>query len=90
LKYDCALFFCIGTVATGDLNFTSIEHLQPTPLVPIAAPAAPAAPVALAAVSDSTSLFATFDGLDISSTRNEAQSAPSNQDSVQEQGVGKT
>ena len=66
--------FCIGSVATGDLNFTSTEHLQPAPLVRIAAPAA---------VSDSTSLFATFDGLDISSTRNEAQSAPSNQDSVQ-------
>ena len=72
--------FCIGSVATGDLNFTSTEHLQPAPLVPIAAPAAP---VALVAVSDSTSLFATFDGLDILSARNEAQSAPSNQDSVQ-------
>ena len=54
--------------------------MQPAPLVPIAAPAAP---VALVAVSDSTSLFATFDGLDVSSARNEAQSAPSNQDSVQ-------
>jgi len=51
--------------------------LQFAPLVPIAAPAAPAV------VSDSTSIFATFDGLDISSARNEAQSAPSNQDSVQ-------
>ena len=71
-------FFCIGSVTKGDLNFTSTEHLQPAPLVPIAAPAAPAAPVALAAVSDSTSLFATFDGLDVSSARNEAQSAPSN------------
>ena len=54
--------------------------MQPAPLVPIAAPAAP---VALVAVSDSTSLFAIFDGLDVSSARNEAQSAPSNQDSVQ-------
>jgi len=70
-------FFCIESVATGDLNFTSTEHLQPAPLAPIAAPVAPAA------VSDSTRLFATFDGLDISSARNEAQSAPSNQDSVQ-------
>jgi hypothetical protein len=51
--------------------------LQPSPLVPIVAPAAlaaPAAPVAPAAVSDSTSLCATFDGLDVSSARNEAQS----------------
>ena len=69
-------FFCIGSVATGDLNFTSTEHLQPAPLVPIAAPATPAAP---AVVFDSTSLFATFDGLDVSSARNEAQSVPSNQ-----------
>ena len=76
-------FFCIGSVAIGDLNFTSTEYLQPAPFVPIAAPAAPAAPVAPVAVSDSTSLFATFDGLDVSSARNEAQSAPSNQDSVQ-------
>ena len=38
---------------------------------------------ASAVVSNSTSLFATFDGLDVSSARNEAQSAPSNQDSVQ-------
>ena len=76
-------FFCIWSVATGDLNFTSTEHLQPAPLVPIATPAAPTAPVAPVAVSDSTSLFATFDGLDVSSARNEAQSAPSNQDSVQ-------
>ena len=92
MKYDCALFFYIGSVATGDLNFTSTEHLQPAPLVPIAAPAAPtalaapaapAAPVAPIAVSDSTSPGATFDGLDVSSARNEAQSAPSNQDSVQ-------
>ena len=78
--------FCIGSVATGDLNFTSTEHLQLAPLVPIAAPAAPAAlaaPVAPVAVSDSTSLGATFDGLDVSSARNEAQSAPSNQDSMQ-------
>jgi len=74
---NSSYFFCIGSVATGDLNFTSTEHLQPAPLVPIAAPAAPAV------VSDSTSIFATFDGLDISSARNEAQSAPSNQDSVQ-------
>ena len=74
-------FFCIGSVAIGDLNFTSTEHLQPAPLVPIAAPAAP---VALVAVSDSTSLFSTFDGLDVSSAGNEAQSAPSNQDSMQE------
>ena len=80
MKYDCALFFCIGSVATGDLNFTSTKHLQPAPLVPIAAPTALVAPVA---VSDSTSLFATFDGLDVSSARNEAQSAPSNQDSMQ-------
>ncbi|XP_066341616.1 uncharacterized protein [Miscanthus floridulus] len=77
------------SVATGDLNFTSTEHLQPAPLVPIAAPAAPAAlaapaaPVAPVAVPDSTSPGATFDGLDVSSARNEAQSAPSNQDSVQ-------
>ena len=71
-------FFCIGSVATGDLKFTSTEHLQPAPLVPIAAPAAPAAPVAPIAVSDSTSPGATFDGLDVSSARNEAQSAPSN------------
>jgi len=69
--------FCIGNVAKEDLNFTSTEHLQPAPLVPIAALAAPAA------VSDSTSPCATFDGLDVSSARNEAQSAPSNQDSVQ-------
>jgi len=87
----CTIFF-IGSVATGDLNFTSTEHLQPAPFVPIAAPAAlaaPAAPIAPAAlaapaaVSDSTSPCATFDGLDVSSARNEAQSAPSNQDSVQ-------
>jgi len=57
--------------------------LQPAPLVPIAAPAAPAALAAPVAVSDSTSPGATFDGLDVSSARNEAQSAPSNQDSVQ-------
>ena len=81
--------FCIGNVAKEDLNFTSTEHLQFAPLVPIAAPAAlaalaaPAAPVAPVAVSDSTSPGATFDGLDVSSARNEAQSAPSNQDSVQ-------
>jgi len=69
----CTIFF-IGSVAIGDLNFTSTKHLQPAPLVPVAAPAA---------VFDSTSLFATFDGLNISSARNEAQSTPSNQDSVQ-------
>ena len=86
---NSSYFFCIGSVATGDLNFTSTEHLQPAPLVPIVAPAAPAAlaapaaPVAPVAVSDSTSPGATFDGLDVSSARNEAQSAPSNQDSVQ-------
>ncbi|XP_066391843.1 uncharacterized protein [Miscanthus floridulus] len=74
------------SVATGDLNFTSTEHLQPAPLVPIAAPAAlatPAAPAAPVAVSDSTSPGATFDGLDVPSARNEAQFAPSNQDSMQ-------
>ena len=38
---------------------------------------------ASAGVSNSTSLFAIFDGLDVSSARNEAQSAPSNQDSMQ-------
>ncbi|XP_066392544.1 uncharacterized protein [Miscanthus floridulus] len=69
-----------GSVAIGDLNFTSTEHLQPAPLVPIAALAALVAPVI---VSDSTSPCATFDGLDVSSARNEAQSAPSNQDFVQ-------
>ena len=60
--------------------------MQPAPLIPIAAPAALAtlaAPVAPVVVSDSTSLGATFDGLDVSSARNEAQSAPSNQDSMQ-------
>ena len=82
-------FFCIGSVATGDLNFTSTEHLQPAPLVPIAAPAAPAALAAPVAVSDSTSPGATFDGLDVSSARNEAQFAPSNQDSVQETSGGR-
>ncbi|XP_066338136.1 uncharacterized protein [Miscanthus floridulus] len=88
LYEDCTSLYA-GSVATGDLNFTSTEHLQPAPLVPIAAPAAPAAlaalaaPVAPVAVSDSTSPGATFDGLDVSSARNEAQSAPSNQDSVQ-------
>ena len=83
---NSSYFFCIGSVATGDLNFTSTEHLQPAPLVPIAAPAALAAlaaPAAPVTVSDSTSPGATFDGLDVSSARNEAQSAPSNQDSVQ-------
>jgi hypothetical protein len=49
--------------------------LQPTSLAPPAAPAAPAAPATLTAVSDSTSLF---DGLDVASARNEAESAPSN------------
>jgi hypothetical protein len=88
LKYDCALF-CIGSVAPGDLNFTSTEHLQPAPLVPIAALAALAAPAAPVAVSDSTSPCATFDGLDVSSALNEAQSAPSNQDSVQETSGGR-
>ncbi|CAD6205508.1 unnamed protein product [Miscanthus lutarioriparius] len=79
LYEDCMSLYA-GSVAIGDLNFTSTEHLQLAPLVPIAAPATPAAP---AVVFDSTSLFATFDGLNISSACNEAQSVPSNQDSVQ-------
>jgi len=86
LKYNCALFFCIESVATGDLNFTSTEHLLPAPaapLVPIVGPAAPAAPAAPtaptapaapAALADGTSLTTPFDGLDISSAYNEAQS----------------
>ncbi|KAG0543245.1 hypothetical protein BDA96_02G173600, partial [Sorghum bicolor] len=74
------------SVATGDLNFTSTEHLLPAPaapLVPIVGPAAPAAPAAPtaptapaapAALADGTSLTTPFDGLDISSAYNEAQS----------------
>jgi hypothetical protein len=97
LKYDCALFFffCIGSVATGELNFTSTEHLEPAPFVPLAPAAAPLAPAALFDRSDrsasdfATNPFASFDGLDVSSARNEAQSAPSNQDFVQGASGGK-
>ena len=84
-------------MSTGDLNFTSTENLEPAPLVPLPlalapahGPLAPAAPVAPTALSKNTNPFASLDGIDFSSAHNEAQSAPSNQDSVQEQGVGKT
>ena len=67
-------------MATGDLNFTSTENLEPAPAH---GPLAPAAPVAPTVLSESTNPFASLDGIDFSSAHNEAQSAPSNEDSVQ-------
>ncbi|KAG0523586.1 hypothetical protein BDA96_07G135400 [Sorghum bicolor] len=86
--YDECTSLYAGSVATGDLNFTSTEHLLPAPAAPLVpaapaapaappAPAAPAAPPALAAPAapaESTGLSTPFDGLDVSSAHNEAQS----------------
>ncbi|XP_021315186.1 uncharacterized protein LOC8084490 [Sorghum bicolor] len=84
--YDECTSLYAGSVATGDLNFTSTEHLLPAPAAPLvptvgpAAPAAPPAPVAPpalaapAAPAESTRLTTPFDRLDVSSAHNEAQS----------------
>jgi hypothetical protein len=80
--------FCIGSVATGNLNTSTALAALAAPIAPTAlaapvapaalaapvAPAALAAPVAPSAISDSTSLCATYDGLDVSSVHIEAQS----------------
>ena len=87
----CFFCCCIGSLAIGDLNFTSTEHLEPAPLV--VAPAALSDRSYRSASDFGTNPFASFDGLYVSSAHNEAdneaQSAPLNQDFVQGASGGK-
>ena len=93
MSYTACTIFFIGSVATGELNFTSTEHLAPAAQLPPAANALAAAPqpppaplppaAALSERSARSASFTSLDGPDITSAHNEAQSAHSNQDFVE-------
>ena len=87
MSYTACTIFFIGSVATGELNFTSTGHLAPAAQLPPAAPQPPPAPLppaaALSERSARSASFTSLDGPDITSAHNEAQSAHSNQDFVE-------
>jgi len=87
MSYTACTIFFIGSVATGELNFTSTEHLAPAANALVAAPQPPPAPLppaaALSERSARSASFTSLDGPDITSAHNEAQSAHSNQDFVE-------
>jgi hypothetical protein len=87
LKYGMRGHFRYRSVATGELNFTSTEHLAPAANALVAAPQPPPAPLppaaALSERSARSASFTSLDGPDITSAHNEAQSAHSNQDFVE-------
>ena len=93
MSYTACTIFFIGSVATGELNFTSTGHLAPAAQLPPAANALAAAPqpppaplppaAALSERSARSASFTSLDGPDITSAHNEAQSAHSNQDFVE-------
>ena len=92
LSNNC--FLKTGSIATGNLNFTSTQRMDPPAHAPAFAPAPAPAPAERTNSEQSlhigTNPFAySLDGQETSSTHNEhneAQSAPSNQDSRQGEG----